>query len=202
LAEWIGGERVVTGDLLRAARREGTELGKKAQAYMDAGDLVPDSLIVEMVREHLSKVPVDRGLLFDGFPRTVVQAEAFGKVLAGTGRALDGVVLLEAADETLVRRIGGRRSCPQCGRVYNVHLDPPISEGICDQCGAVLDHRKDDRPETVRHRLAVYREMTEPLIDYYEKGTVPVLRVDGEGAIEDVRRDIQRALAERLDVEG
>jgi len=202
LAEWLSAERVVTGDLLRAARREGTELGKKAQAFMDAGDLVPDSLIVEMVRERLTELPVDRGLLFDGFPRTAVQAEAFGKVLAGMGRALDAVLLLEASDETLVRRIGGRRSCPQCGRVYNVHLDPPINEGICDECGAVLDHRKDDRPETVRHRLGVYREQTEPLIDYYEKGPVPVLRVDGEGAIEDVRRDMQRALAERLEVEG
>ena len=202
LADWLGAERVVTGDLLRTARREGTELGKKAQAFMDAGDLVPDSLIVEMVRERLAQLPVDQGLLFDGFPRTVVQAEAFGKVLAEGGRALDAVLLLEASDETLVRRIGGRRSCPQCGRVYNVHLDPPITEGICDECGAKLDHRKDDRPETVRHRLAVYRELTEPLVEYYEKGPVPVLKVDGEGAIEDVRRDIQLTLAERLDIEG
>jgi adenylate kinase len=202
LAEWLGADRVVTGDLLRAARREGTDLGKKAQAFMDAGDLVPDSLIVDMVREHLARLPVHQGLLFDGFPRTVVQAEAFGKVLAEGGRALDAVLLLEASDETLVRRIGGRRSCPQCGRVYNVHLDPPITEGICDECGAVLDHRKDDRPETVRHRLSVYRELTEPLVEYYEKGPVPVLKVDGEGAIEDVRKNIQLTLAERLDIEG
>lgn len=202
LADWLGWERIATGDLLRSARRHGTELGKKAQAFMDAGDLVPDSLIVEMVRDHLAQLPADRGVIFDGFPRTVAQAEALEDVLSDVGRTVDGVVLLDAREDVLVRRISGRRTCPRCGRVYNVHLDPPREEGICDDCGARLDQRADDSVDTVRHRLEVYRELTEPLIDYYDGGPVRVLRVDGEGSLEDVRSDIRAALTSHLEVEA
>jgi adenylate kinase len=202
LADWLGWERIATGDLLRSARRDGTELGKRAQAFMDAGDLVPDSLIVEMVRDHLARLPGERGVIFDGFPRTVAQAEALEDVLAELDRAVDGVLLLEAREEVLVQRISGRRTCPRCGRVYNVHLDPPKQTGVCDDCGGGLDQRADDTEDTVRHRLEVYRELTEPLVDYYEGGPVRVLRVDGEGSLEEVRSDVRAALISHLSVEA
>jgi adenylate kinase len=202
LADRLGWERIATGDLLRSARRDGTELGRKAQAFMDAGDLVPDSLIVEMVEDHLAQLPAGRGVIFDGFPRTVAQAEALEDVLAQTGRTVDGVLLLEAREDVLVRRISGRRSCPQCGRVYNVHLDPPAREGICDECGARLDQREDDSEETVRHRLEVYRKLTEPLVEYYERSPFGVLRVDGEGSLEEVRSQVRAALTSHLEVEA
>lgn len=201
LAERLGWERIATGDLLRSARREGTELGRKAQAFMDAGDLVPDSLIVEMVSDRLAQLPPDQGIIFDGFPRTVAQAEALEAVLAEVGRGVDGVLLLEAQDELLVRRISGRRSCPGCGRVYNVHFDPPRKEGVCNDCASSLDQREDDTVDTVRHRLDVYRKLTEPLVDYYEGGPVRMLRVDGERSLEDVRSAVESALIEHLRVE-
>ena len=202
LAEAFGWERIATGDVLRAARREGTELGRKAQAFMDAGDLVPDDLIVAMVRERLEELPVDRGVIFDGFPRTVPQARELDAMLPELGRGIDGVVLLEAPEDVLVKRVSGRRSCPQCGRVFNVHFDPPVEERVCDECGARLVHRSDDEPDTVRRRLEVYKEQTEPLVEHYEGGAAPVLRVDGDGTLEAVRLSITAALAERLDVEG
>lgn len=202
LADWLGWERLATGDVLRAARREGTELGKKAQAYMDAGDLVPDSLIVEMVGDRLGGLPAAQGVIFDGFPRTVAQAEALAQVLPSVNREVDGVLLLEAPDDVVVRRISGRRSCPQCGRVYNVHLDPPISDGVCDECGARLDHRKDDTPETVRHRLDVYRSLTEPLVAYYEEREPPVIHIAGDRSLDAVRDGVRAALVDRLGVES
>lgn len=197
LADALGWERLVTGDLLRAARRDGTELGRQAQGFMDAGNLVPDELMVALVEERLDQLPAARGVIFDGFPRTAAQAEA----LRGAGRSVDVVVLLEAADDVLVRRISGRRSCGACGRVYNVHFDPPASEDACDACGAALIHRGDDTPETVAHRLRVYREQTQPLVDYYEsRVAVPVLRVDGEGRPEVVRAAVEAAVASQFGV--
>lgn len=200
LADAMNAERLATGDLLRAARRDGTELGRKAQSYMDAGDLVPDELIVALVRERLEALPDEQGVIFDGFPRTVPQAEALEVVLEGVRRDLDAVVLFEAPDDVLVKRISGRRSCPECGRVYNVHFDPPITEGICDACGARLDHRKDDSLETVRHRLDVYRKLTEPLVAHYDSGRAPVLRVDGDRSLEEVQSETRRGLAEHVGV--
>jgi adenylate kinase len=192
---------LVTGDLLRAARREGTALGKQAQSYMDRGDLVPDDLIVALVKEHLKELPSDRGVIFDGFPRTLPQAEALAKALPEVGRRVDGVLLLEAPDDVLVKRIAGRRSCPQCGRVYNMYFDPPVTEGVCDECGALLDHRSDDTPETVRHRLDVYRKSTEPLIRHYRGGDAPVLPVDGDRPLEVVQKALWQALVENLEVD-
>ncbi|MEX0856277.1 MAG: adenylate kinase [Gemmatimonadota bacterium] len=200
LADSVGWERIVTGDLLRAARREGTALGRKAQEFMDRGDLVPDDVIVDLVRERLSNLPVDRGVIFDGFPRTLPQAQALDQVLPERGRKVDGVLLLEAPDEVLVKRIGGRRSCPQCGRVYNVHFEPPVSEGVCDECGALLDHRSDDAPETVAHRLEVYRELTAPVVEHYESASAPVLRIDGDRKPEQVRKAMWKALVEHIEV--
>jgi adenylate kinase len=195
LAEALGWEHLATGDVLRAARREGSALGAKVQGFMDRGDLVPDDLIVEVVNERVGKIPGDRGIVFDGFPRTVGQAEALGANLPVVGRKVDAVILLEAEDDVLVKRIAGRRSCATCGRIYNVHFDPPRQDGVCDECGSALLQRPDDVPETVRHRLEVYRMQTEPLVSFYEGGGAPLLRVDGSGELETVQTEIAAAVS-------
>lgn len=194
LCEGLGLEHISTGDLLRAARREGTDLGRRAQAYMDRGDLVPDDVIMGMVRERLSELSTDRGVVFDGFPRTVPQAEALDAVLVGLGRQVDGVLVLSADDDVLVKRLSGRRSCPECGAIYNVYFSPPAVEGVCDRCGASLVHRSDDAQETVRNRLAVYRRQTEPLITFYEAHEAPVRYVDGDQAVDEVQMDLRGAV--------
>ena len=194
LAEERGWRHVATGDLLRGHRRDGTELGRKAQAYMDRGELVPDLLIIDMVREVLSALDPSTGVVFDGFPRTVPQAEALGGVLAETGRTVSQVVVLEAADETIVARLSGRRSCPGCGSVFNVSSNPPAVEGRCDRCGRELVYREDDRPETVRTRLAVYHEETAPLVRFYEESQARVVRISGDRALDEVRTDVLRAV--------
>jgi len=194
LADAEGWEHVSTGDLLRAARRDGTELGKKAQAFMDAGELVPDSLIFDLVRDHLKGVAPEAGILFDGFPRTTAQAEGLGGVLKEVGRKVGRVVVFEAPDETLIQRLSGRRSCPDCGAVYNVHLSPPKKEGVCDRCSGGLVQRADDTPETVRHRLEVYQELTQPLIAWYEKSESGVVRVPADQAVDDVQADFRAAV--------
>jgi len=177
---------VSTGDLLRAARRDGTELGKRAQAYMDAGELVPDQLILDLVKEHLSGIAPGRDVVFDGFPRTTAQAVGLRGVLNQVGRDLDLVVLFEAPDETLVKRLSGRRTCPNCGAVYNTYFSPPAEEGICDRCGAELVQRPDDERDTVRRRLEVYREQTAPLVSFYEKDDAPLERIHADRGVEDV----------------
>jgi adenylate kinase len=195
LAEAYGWEHLATGDVLRAARREGSVLGVKVQEYMDRGDLVPDGLIVEVVNERIGSIPQDKGIVFDGFPRTVAQAEALGESLPKVGRRVDAVILLEAEDDVLIKRIVGRRSCSTCGRVFNVHFDPPMTDGVCDQCEGTLTQRPDDTPETVRHRLDVYRAQTEPLVTFYEGAASPLLRVNGGGELETVRDEIVRVVA-------
>lgn len=194
LAEELYAAHVSTGDLLRAARREGTELGKKAQAYMDAGELVPDDLILGLVREHLSDIDDETTVLFDGFPRTTAQADGLEEVLGELERGVDGVILFEAHDETLVKRLSGRRSCPDCGAVYNVYFNPPGTEDTCDRCGGTLVHRADDTPETVSRRLEVYREQTAPLVDYYDASEAPLVSVRGDQSVDDVYADFTAAL--------
>lgn len=194
LVDATGMRHVSTGDLLRAARREGTELGRKAQAFMDAGELVPDSLVMDMVAEELDLLPSDQEIVFDGFPRTEAQAEALSPVLRARGRVVNGVVVLEGDDEVIVRRLAGRRSCGDCGAVYNVHFTPPTAEGVCDRCGGVLVQRPDDQPETVRNRLEVYRRQTEPLVRYYEASPAPVWYVRGDEGVEDVHQGVIAAV--------
>lgn len=196
LADRTGLARLSTGDLLRDAVRRGTDLGRKAQGFMEAGELVPDDVILGLVREVLETT--DTGVIFDGFPRTRVQAEALDGILDDTGRSLDAVLVLDVDDEVLVRRISGRRSCPDCGRVYNVYADPPATEDVCDACGATLVHRPDDQEATVRRRLQVYAAQTEPLIAFYEASNTPVLRVDGDGGLDDVAAAIDHALEPAL----
>lgn len=194
LAEGMGWRHLATGDILRAHRREGTPLGQEAQRYMDAGELVPDSLVLAMVKEALAALPDGQGVVFDGFPRTVPQAEALDETLEELGRKVDRVVVLEADDEVLVRRIAGRRSCPQCGAVYNVYFNPPAEGDTCDRCGVSLVHRADDQPETVRNRLEVYRAQTEPLIRFYEGRPGVMARVPGVGSVEEIQERIRAAL--------
>jgi adenylate kinase len=185
---------MATGDILRANRREGTPLGKEAQTYMDAGELVPDDLIVAMVKDALAALPADKGVVFDGFPRTVPQAEALDGALKELGRAVDRVVVLEADDDVLVKRIAGRRSCPDCGSVFNVFANAPKVEGICDKCGADLVHRPDDNPETVQNRLDVYKAQTEPLIRFYAGREGVLARIPGEGSVDEIQAGTRAAL--------
>lgn len=194
LAEGKDWKHMATGDILRANRREGTPLGKEAQKYMDAGELVPDELIVAMVKDTLGSLPDGKGVVFDGFPRTVPQAGALDGALEELGRQVDRVVVLEADDEVLVKRIAGRRSCPDCGSVYNVYFNPPKEEGKCDKCGADLVHRPDDNPETVQNRLDVYKAQTEPLIRFYEGREGVVARIPGEGDVNEIQDRIRAAL--------
>lgn len=194
LSDDTGAAHVSTGDLLRAARREGTPLGKKAQGYMDAGELVPDDLILDLVREHLDGLPSGTDILFDGFPRTIAQADGLDAVLRGAGLGVGVVVLFDADDEVLVKRLSGRRSCPECGAVYNVHFDPPAQEGVCDRCGAELVHRKDDNAETVQRRLEVYQEQTAPLVAHYEGHQAELVRIDGDRDPEEVYADFREAV--------
>ncbi len=194
LADSVGWEHVSTGDLLRAARREGTELGKKAQSYMDAGELVPDSLILDLVRDHLKGIAPEAGILFDGFPRTTAQAEGLEHVLQGVHRRVDRVVVFEASDEELVKRLSGRRSCPDCGGVFNVHLTAPTTEDRCDRCGGTLVQREDDKPETVRHRLEVYKEQTAPLIEWYEGSDARVVHVGAGAPVDKVHESFRKAV--------
>lgn len=194
LAEGKGWKHMATGDILRANRREGTPLGQEAQKYMDAGELVPDDLIVAMVKDTLAALPQDQGVVFDGFPRTVPQAGALDLALEELSRNVDRVVVLEAEDAVLVKRIAGRRSCPECGSVFNVFMNAPKEEGVCDKCGAALVHRPDDNPETVQNRLTVYREQTEPLIRFYEGREGVIARIPGEGGVDEIQQGILAAL--------
>jgi adenylate kinase len=194
LADSIGGEHVSTGDLLRAARRDGTELGQKAQDFMDAGELVPDELILDLVREHLKSVAPEASILFDGFPRTSAQADGLGNVLKDVGRAVDRVVLFTAADEVLVKRLSGRRSCMECGAVFNTFLNDSEVEGVCDRCDGVLIQRIDDEAETVTRRLEVYQAETAPLTAHYEAHDAEMRRVEADQPVEDVYEQFRSAL--------
>lgn len=180
LAKVPGIAHLSTGDLLRGAVKAGTPTGVEAKGYMDAGNLVPDALIARMVGDYLAENATLSTVLLDGFPRNVAQAEILADLLKANGVPLRCALLLDVPDDVVVRRISGRRVCPKCGAGFNVDTLPPKVEGICDACGAELIIRKDDTPETVRHRLEVYAEQTFPLIAYYkERGLLRT--VDGAG---------------------
>jgi len=193
LLKKYGLAHVAPGDIFRQAVREGTPLGKKAREYMDRGALVPDEIVIGIMRERLAQEDCRRGFLLDGFPRTVNQADALGQTLQELGITLDGVVNLEVSEAELVRRLTGRRVCPKCGANYHVMFSPPRTEGKCDDCGTGLIQRDDDREETVRRRLEVYRNQTQPLIAYYqEKGLLKT--VNGEQPMDKVSQDLARIL--------
>lgn len=185
-----------TGDILREAVRKNTPLGLEAKKYMEKGELVPDDVVIGIVREKLSENIYQKGFLLDGFPRTVAQAEALDKIV----REKDWedsliVVLLKVDEEKVVERITGRRVCEKCGANYHIKFNPPEEEGICDQCGGNLYQRKDDSEETVRNRLRVYNDSTAPLVEYYKKRGV-LEEVEGTGDIEEVFERISRTIAE------
>lgn len=172
LAAQFGVPKYATGDILREAVRRGTPLGSDAKRYMDAGELVPDEVVLGLVHEALIAPEAGEGFILDGFPRTVAQAEGLEGLLEERELGLDAVVYFDVPEEELIKRLAGRRTCPSCGAVFNVHSDPPTVEGICDKCGSELETRKDDREETVRVRLRVYHEHTEPLLRWYGKTAV------------------------------
>ncbi len=183
-----------TGDILRAAVREGTELGRAAKGYMDRGDLVPDEVIVGMIGQRIDSSEADDGFILDGFPRTAPQAEALASKLEELGRGLTAVLLIDVDDEEVVRRLGGRRTCVENGHVFHVEFSPPREEGVCDIDGSELVVRDDDKPEVIRHRLEQYHAKTAPLIEHYD-GQSLLRRIDGASSPESVAEDIRRTLA-------
>jgi adenylate kinase len=183
-----------TGDILRAAVRDETELGRTAKGYMDAGDLVPDEVIVGVIAEALDSAAARDGFLLDGFPRTTPQAEALDAKLGELERAVTAVLLIDVSDEEVVRRLGGRRTCTENGHVFHVDFNPPKQEGVCDIDGSELITRDDDKPEVIRKRLETYHEKTEPLVEYYDQRSV-LRRIPGELAPDEVGEEIRRTLA-------
>ena len=184
---------ISTGDMFRAAIKEGTALGREAKGYMDQGKLVPDSVTIGIVRERLAKDDCKKGFILDGFPRTVEQADALDGILKDLGLSLTRVLNINVPAADLIKRATGRRICKKCGATYHVKFNPPKKEGVCDACGGELFQRADDTAETMKNRLSVYEASTKPLIDYYEKAGV-YTEVDGRQAIEKVTADLISAL--------
>lgn len=189
LAQTLGIPKVATGDMLREAVREGTQLGREAKRYMDAGELVPDEVILGMIREVLHSSQARAGAIWDGFPRNVAQAESLQRIFEDEGIALTGVVALEVPAESIVARMAGRRTDPETGEVYHLENNPPPAE-VADR----VVQRPDDREETIRHRLTVYEKNTAPLVDFYASSGVPVHHVDGDRPIEAVQSEILERL--------
>jgi adenylate kinase len=186
---------ISTGDMFRLAIKEGTELGKEAKSYMDKGELVPDEVTIGIVRERLSKPDCQKGFLLDGFPRTIAQAEALENLLKDMDESLDYVLHIDVPQDQLVERLTGRRICPTCGATYHVAFNPPKEEGKCDNDGSELIQREDDQPETVRKRLEVNVEQTQPLLDFYQdKGYL--VSFEGDKDINEVFKDIDQKLGD------
>lgn len=185
---------ISTGDMFRAAIKEGTALGLKAKSYMDAGGLVPDEVTIGIVEERLAQPDCKEGFLLDGFPRTLAQGNALADILDRLGMKLDGVINIEVDEKVLIPRLTGRRVCRKCGSSFHMIFNPPKQEGVCDQCGGELYQRSDDTVETAKNRLSVYNSQTEPLISFYEeKGLLK--RINGDQPIDKVFEDIVKALS-------
>jgi adenylate kinase len=183
-----------TGDILRAAVRDETELGREAKEYMDRGDLVPDEVIVGVIADRIDSGEALDGFILDGFPRTTPQAEALDAKLSELGRGVTAVLLIDVSDDEVVRRLGGRRTCEANGHVFHVEFEPPKQEGVCDIDGSPLIVRDDDKPEVIRKRLETYHEKTEPLVSYYDSRSV-LRRIEGEAAPDEVADQVRRTLA-------
>lgn len=182
-----------TGNILREAVRDETDLGREAQSYMDRGDLVPDEVIIGVIAERIAQHEAEDGFILDGFPRTVGQADALAARMKELGRRLTAALLIEVADEEVIRRLGGRRTCPN-GHVFHVEFDAPAAEDVCDVCGEPLTIRDDDKPEVIKHRLEQYRDKTEPLVAWYEERGL-LERVNGTKAPDEVYEDVRALLA-------
>ncbi len=184
---------VSTGDILRSSVKKGTELGNKAKEFMDKGELVSDDIIIGIVEERLKEPDCKSGALLDGFPRTVVQARSLDKVLEKMERSIKAVIYIDVDEEEIISRLTGRRICRECGASYHLKFNPPQVRNVCDQCGGGLYQREDDSFETVKQRISVYQEQTEPLINYYEKNNL-LEKVDGNQDIDEVFKEIKKIL--------
>ena len=193
IAQRYGIPHVSTGDIFRANIKNGTELGMKAKAYMDAGNLVPDEITIGMLLDRIHEADCEKGYVLDGFPRTIPQAESLTAALKERGEKMDYAIDVDVPDENIVSRMSGRRACLACGATYHIAYNPPKKEGVCDQCGEPLVLRKDDKPETVKNRLEVYHQQTQPLIDYYKKEGI-LAQVDGTQSMDQVFEDIVKIL--------
>ncbi len=193
LTDRLGVPQISTGDILRQAVANDTELGRKAKSFMDQGALVPDPVVIGIIQEWLREPDCARGYILDGFPRTLIQAEALSRALTSLSSALDRVLSVEVPEEDLVKRLAGRRVCRGCGHMFHIDTHPPRQTGICDKCGDALYQRDDDKEETIRHRLRVYQDQTKPLVAYYDKMGL-LRRIDGRGTVEEISRRIDRAL--------
>lgn len=191
----FGIPHISTGDMFRAAIKTGTPLGLKAKEYMDAGGLVPDEVTIGIVEDRLKQPDCAKGFLLDGFPRTVAQADALGKIIDNLGMTLNGVINIEVDEEKLLARLTGRRICRQCGATYHTVFNPPAQEGVCGKCGGELYQRSDDTLETAQNRLLVYNEQTEPLINYYRAQGL-LKGIEGDQAIDKVLQDILVAMGQ------
>jgi adenylate kinase len=198
IAENFAIPKISTGDIFRHNVSTGTDLGRLAKKYMDAGDLVPDEVTNAMVRDRLAQPDAKEGFLLDGFPRNVAQADELNGILDELGAPLSVVLDLDVDFDEVVKRLSGRRTCKQCGHVWHLEFDPPKAPGICDKCGGELYQRDDDKPETVRHRLEVYHEQTEPLIGFYREAG-KLVAIDAFGAVEDVTERAISALTPYAD---
>lgn len=184
---------VSTGDLFRDNLKRETELGKLAKSFMDRGALVPDEVTIGMVRERLNEPDTQSGVIFDGFPRTIAQAEALDRLLEERGGQIEKVVFIDAPEEVLLQRLGDRYTCKRCGAVYNANSNPPKVAGVCDNCGGEVYQRPDDRPEVQKKRIEIYLEQTAPLIEYFER-LGKLVRIDGQQTVEKVYADVMAAL--------
>ncbi len=194
LVEQYNVEQISTGDLLRAAVASGSELGEEARAIMEAGQLVSDKIVLELIGEKLASQEASNGFILDGFPRNLAQAKALDALLQQKQLPLDAAIHIHVAADEIVKRITGRRSCGDCGAIYNIHFSPPKDDGACDKCGSKnLQHRADDNEETVRSRLQVYEEQTAPLIVYYDEQNL-LATIDGTGSIDDIFAAVCTAL--------
>jgi adenylate kinase len=195
IAQNYGIPKLSTGDLLRESVVKGTSLGQEAKGYMNRGELVPDAVVIGLVEEKLGSPDCEKGFLLDGFPRTVAQADRLSTYLGSRGECLDRVIHFTLSKDEIVRRISGRRSCPDCKAVYHLESVPPKVEGMCDACGKSLIQRNDDKPETIESRLAVYQEQTAPLIEYYHSRNI-LGELDGAGLVPAVQERLVALLAQ------
>ena len=193
LCEHFGIPTISTGNMIREALKNGTEMGLKAKSFMDEGKLVPDEVVIGIVKERLAEDDCKNGYILDGFPRTIPQANALDEALEKMNTSIDYAIDVEVPDESIVKRMGGRRACLNCGAVYHVVYNPPKKDAICDECGQRRIQRDDDKPETVQKRLDVYHAQTQPLIDYYKEKNI-LHSVDGTQEMDHVFRDIQEFL--------